>query len=83
MNSRGGLLNKAVRGGLWLFSLRVTQQILILVRLVILARLLSPNDFGLMGIALLAMTVIESLTQTGFDVALIQRKCGSVRRCAL
>lgn len=74
MSAPGGLLDKAVIGGLWLFSLRITQQILIVVRLVILARLLSPNDFGLMGIALLTMTVIESLTQTGFDVALIQRK---------
>jgi O-antigen/teichoic acid export membrane protein len=67
-------MDKAVRGGLWLFSLRITQQLLIVVRLVILARLLSPNDFGLMGMALLTMTVIESLTQTGFDIALIQRK---------
>ncbi len=74
MSAQGGLLDKAVRGGLWLFSLRVTQQILLILRLAILARLLSPNDFGLMGVALLAMTVIESLTQTGFDVALIQRK---------
>ncbi len=74
MSAPDGLLNKAVRGGLWLFSLRMTQQILIIIRLVILARLLSPTDFGLMGIALLTMTVIESLTQTGFDVALIQRK---------
>jgi lipopolysaccharide exporter len=77
MSGSGGLLDKAVRGGLWLFSLRVTQQMLIVVRLVILARLLSPNDFGLMGIALLSMTVVESLTQTGFDMALIQRKEGT------
>ena len=74
MSASGGLLDKAVRGGIWLFGLRMTQQILLMIRLVILARLLSPNDFGLMGIALLTMTVIESLTQTGFDVALIQRK---------
>jgi len=74
MNNPDGLLHKAVRGGLWLFSLRLTQQILLGVRLVVLARLLSPNDFGLMGIALLTMTVVESLSQTGFDVALIQRK---------
>jgi lipopolysaccharide exporter len=74
MNAPGGLLTKAVRGGLWLLSLRITQQTLLIVRLAILARLLSPNDFGLMGIALLTMTVLDSLTQTGFDVALIQKK---------
>ena len=74
MSASDRLLDRAVRGGLWVFSLRITQQALIVLRLVILARLLSPNDFGLMGIALLTMAVIESLSQTGFDVALIQRK---------
>ena len=74
MNTDGGLMGRAVRGGLWLFGLRINQQVLIAVRLVILARLLSPNDFGLMGIALLTMTVLESLTQTGFGLALIQMR---------
>jgi lipopolysaccharide exporter len=74
LNTEGGLLGRAVRGGLWVSGLRLTQQVLMALRLVILARLLSPNDFGLMGIALLMLTVVESLTQTGFSLALVQRK---------
>ncbi len=74
MTSETGLLHRAVRGGFWVFSLRVAMQLLTVARLVIVARLLSPNDFGLMGIAILAMTTIDTVTQTGFDVALIQRK---------
>jgi O-antigen/teichoic acid export membrane protein len=45
-----------------------------LIRLVILARILSPNDFGLFGIALLAMSTLETFSQTGFQTALVQKK---------
>lgn len=74
MNGGGGLFQRAIRGGLWVFALSVSQEILALARLVILARLLSPNDFGLAGIAMLALATVDSVTQTGFDAALIQRK---------
>ncbi|MFH1312912.1 MAG: lipopolysaccharide biosynthesis protein [Candidatus Eisenbacteria bacterium] len=74
MIAEEGLQRRAIRGGFWIFALRITEQILALVRLVILARLLSPNDFALMGIALITIATIDTLTQTGFDVALIQRK---------
>jgi O-antigen/teichoic acid export membrane protein len=59
---------------MWVFSLRIVQQLFGLVRLVIIARILSPNDFGLMGIALLAMATLETFSQTGFQQALIQKK---------
>ncbi|UCH12355.1 MAG: lipopolysaccharide biosynthesis protein [Candidatus Omnitrophota bacterium] len=39
-----------------------------------MARLLSPNDFGLFGIALLSMSCLETFAQTGFEQALIQKK---------
>jgi lipopolysaccharide exporter len=74
MIAKEGLQRRAIRGGFWILTLRIAQQILALVRLVILARLLSPNDFGLMGIALLTMAIIDTLTQTGFELALVQRK---------
>ncbi len=45
-----------------------------LTRLVILARILAPHDFGLMGIALLIMATLETFSQTGFQAALIQKK---------
>jgi len=43
-------------------------------RLAIIARVLAPHDFGLMGIALLTMGVLEVFSQTGFQSALIQKK---------
>jgi O-antigen/teichoic acid export membrane protein len=72
--SGGSLSQRTVRGGVWVFSLRIVQQIFGLARLLILARILAPSDFGLMGIALLAMSTLETFSQTGFQAALIQKK---------
>ncbi len=69
------LSQRAVVSGFWVLLLKAVQQLFNSVRLVILARLLSPQDFGLMGIALLSMTTLETLSQTGFQQALIQKKC--------
>ncbi|MBU0580182.1 MAG: lipopolysaccharide biosynthesis protein [Candidatus Margulisbacteria bacterium] len=68
------LSQRVVKGGFWVFSLRMTQQVFISVRLIILARILVPSDFGLMGIALLTMSTLETFSQTGFQQALIQKK---------
>lgn len=68
------LAPKVARGGFWLLSLRVMEKALGLVRLVILARLLAPNDFGHLGIALLTISTLETFSQTGFQAALIQKK---------
>ena len=68
------LSQKVVKGGFWVFFLRIVNQGFSLIRLIVLARILSPKDFGLMGIALLTMSVLETFTQTGFQTALIQKK---------
>ena len=68
------LSQQAVRGGIWIFALRITNKLFRLVRTVILARVLAPHDFGLMGIALLAMVILETFSHTGFNIALIQKK---------
>jgi O-antigen/teichoic acid export membrane protein len=63
-----------VKGSLWVFALRIIQQGFNMIRLIILARLLLPDDFGLIGIALLTMSILETFSQTGFQQALIQKK---------
>ena len=75
LNNPGeNLSQRAVRSGFWVFTLRIVQQLFGLARLVILARILAPHDFGLMGIALLTMATLETFSQTGFQAALIQKK---------
>ncbi len=68
------LSHKVKRGSLWIFLSRGIGQLTRLINVVILARLLSPSDFGLMGIAGITMGVIEVITNPGFREALIQRK---------
>lgn len=67
------LAQRVVRGGVWLFALRAANQSFNLIRLIILARILAPHDFGLMGIVLLTMAALETFSQTGFQQALIQK----------
>ncbi|MEA3488861.1 MAG: oligosaccharide flippase family protein, partial [Candidatus Omnitrophota bacterium] len=52
----------AVKGGLWVFALKIFHRGLGLLRTIILARLLSPDDFGLMGIAVLAINTVETFS---------------------
>jgi lipopolysaccharide exporter len=68
------LSKKVVRGGVWVFSLRILNRGLGFIRTLILARLLAPEDFGLLGIALLSISTLETFSQTGFEAALIQKK---------
>lgn len=44
------------------------------VKLLVLARLLSPHEVGVMGLSLLVVSILETVTQTGFQQALIHRK---------
>jgi O-antigen/teichoic acid export membrane protein len=68
------LSTKVARGGLWVFALRIINRGLGFVRTIILARLLAPEDFGLLGIAMLSLSTLEIFSQTGFHTALIQKK---------
>ena len=68
------LSKKVVRGGMWVFGLRIINRGLGFIRTIILARLLAPEDFGLLGIAMLAIATLETFSQTGFQAALIQKK---------
>ncbi|MDJ0791796.1 MAG: lipopolysaccharide biosynthesis protein [Acidimicrobiia bacterium] len=67
------LFSRALSAGFWAATLRVVIRVLVLVRTVILANLLSPNDFGLMAVATLALLFLERFTQGGFDSALVQK----------
>jgi len=68
------LLRRAVKGSFWILMLRVLQQLLFLCRLVVIARFLTPHDLGIVGIALLVMSALDTFSQFGFDAALVQKK---------
>lgn len=72
------LSQRIMQAGFWVLALRITDRLFSLARTVLLARLLAPNDFGLFGITMLALSAIETLSETGFYTALIQRN-GDIR----
>ncbi|MFC2071731.1 lipopolysaccharide biosynthesis protein [Chloroflexota bacterium] len=67
------LSQRVAFAGIWSISFQVVYRLLSMARIVVLARLLVPQDFGLVGMAMLGMEMLQALTRTGFDAALIQR----------
>ena len=72
--SGDSLSGKTVRGTFWVFSLRIIDRLFKLIRIIIIARILSPEDFGVFGIALLTLAIMTSFSETGYLQALIQKK---------
>jgi O-antigen/teichoic acid export membrane protein len=65
---------KVAKGGMWVFGLRIMNRSLAFIRTIILARLLAPEDFGLLGIAMLSISTLETFSQTGFETVLVQKQ---------
>lgn len=68
------LSRRVAHGGIWAFLVNGADKLLRLVRIVLLARLLAPEDFGLFGITMLALSAVDRFTRTGFAAALIQKQ---------
>jgi O-antigen/teichoic acid export membrane protein len=69
-----GYLKTAVSGAYWTSALRMSLRALSFVRTVILARLLTPFQLGVYGVASLSLALLEILTETGINIFLIQEK---------
>lgn len=74
LNPGESLSQRVVHGGFWVFVSQGITRGLEFIRTIILARILAPNDFGLMGIAFLSISVLQTFSQTGISAALIQKK---------
>lgn len=69
-----GYTSQAIKGIMWAGGLSVFLRAISFFRVVVLARLLVPSEFGQFGIAVLALTLLETFTETGVNVFLIQEK---------
>src|SRR5215831_13573756 len=58
-------------GAAWMVMLRFAVRGLGLINTVVLARLLAPEDFGLVAIGLLLYSIVDMLTGFNFEVPLI------------
>lgn len=68
------LKNKTIKGVAWSGIDNVTQYGVSFVVSIVLARLLSPDDYGLIGIIAIFTAVCSTFIYAGFGTALIRRK---------
>lgn len=68
------LLSKTINGVSWLFMFQIFDNILGFIRLIIIARILNPHDFGLIGIAALLMQILNTFSQAGIQQYIIYKK---------
>jgi O-antigen/teichoic acid export membrane protein len=71
-----GHLKKTIFGITWIGGFRMATRLGAFARIAILARLLSPHQFGIFGISALLLTFLETLTESGANVVMIQDKNG-------
>ena len=66
---------KTVLSGLfWKFGERITAQLVSLLVSIILARLLTPDDYGAVALVMVFITIANVFVSSGFGNALIQKK---------
>ena len=68
---------KLARGMVWIGAARVLINLIGLVSTLLLARLLLPEDFGLVAIAMTFVTIVGSVTELSLSSALIQHEAPS------
>ncbi len=69
-----GYTKDALKGIGWLGSLRLVVRGTSFIRIIILARLLTPLEFGIFEIAALVLAILEIFSETGINILLIQNK---------
>ena len=65
---------KIAKGAIWMVLFKLIERSVGLISTLILVRLLIPEDFGLLAMALSITTALELLGAFGFDMALIQNQ---------
>ena len=68
------LKNKAVGGVIWSGIDKSSTMLIQFVFGIVLARLLLPEDYGLIGMITIFVTISQALVESGFSRALIQKK---------
>lgn len=64
---------RAVKGVIWSGIERFSVQIVQFVITIILARILSPSDFGLLALVMVVINILQVFNEVGFGAALMQK----------
>lgn len=74
MSEQNNTKKKAVKGVAWSAVERFSVQGVQFIVSIVLARLLTPNDFGLVAIILVFSTIFQTINEAGFNTALIHKQ---------
>ena len=72
--SEGSLKSKVAKGAVWTLVEKLSTQVVAFVVSMVLARLLTPNDYGTVALIAIFFAVAGVLVDGGFGNALIQKK---------
>lgn len=65
---------QTISGAIWKFTERISAQLISFVVSIILARILAPDDYGLIALVFVFTTFCDKLLIAGFATSLIQKK---------
>lgn len=67
-------IKNAVEGFSWQTILKILSSFIALAKISVLARLLSPDDFGLFSLTVITLGLSEAAAQTGINITILQSK---------
>jgi O-antigen/teichoic acid export membrane protein len=74
MSDNQSLRTKTISGAFWKFGERVSSQVVNFIVSIILGRLLLPEDYGIIALVSVFITICDKLVVSGFATSLIQKK---------
>ena len=69
-----GYLKDTIKGLSWMTAFRVLYRLIGIVRIAIIAHILTPFSLGVFGIVTIVLGFLEIITETGINIFLIQEK---------
>ncbi len=69
-----GYTRSVIKGVSWMTALQTVIRGLTFLKIAVLARVLTPTQFGIFGIAALVLSFLEIITETGINIILIQSR---------
>jgi O-antigen/teichoic acid export membrane protein len=80
LGQEGTLRRRTIDGGQWMLVRSGLQASVDLVRTMIFSRILFPDDYGLMALAMVAFFFLESLSAIGVDIQIMRDRSTDARR---
>jgi O-antigen/teichoic acid export membrane protein len=71
-DAAGSLTARTARAGLWTVGGKFASKLIDFVTLIVLTRLLTPADFGLVAMAMTAVFIVEAITEVPLSTALLR-----------